>query len=193
MPDEITPALTAAEWSGEEGLLIGTGSPKLGHWVELERGDDGVEFDFSRTPLGSTSFTVGGDDRHKVAALCLHGQPFGFTREDVNLLNAVLTRGPDLGEPERIAALAARIAALLPPEEPERDHLVDATEATDASGIFERIAEAKKHTGKDESRMRLRVMQSTIDALLRDHHFLPTRGAGLWFAGLPVEVLPPEA
>jgi len=58
------------------------------------------------------------DDRpHRVAALCLHGQEYGFTREDVKMLR----QGPVwLLTPFRIRpqleALADRISALLPPE-----------------------------------------------------------------------------
>ena len=44
-------------------------------------------------------------DRHGLAALCLYGQPFGFTWDDVAMLE-------DLDRPD----LASRIAALLPPK-----------------------------------------------------------------------------
>jgi hypothetical protein len=68
---------------------------------------------------------------HAVAALALHGQPFGFTWEDVDLLRDDLTgehdwawegdQRVDCGEFGDVKAarlaLAAKIAALLPPRE----------------------------------------------------------------------------
>ena len=62
--------------------------------------------------------------RHALAALCLHGQPEGFTREDVDLLrevSALLAPRPHEGSFLKVGPLlmlADRIAALLPPEEP---------------------------------------------------------------------------
>jgi len=49
---------------------------------------------------------------HKLAALCLHNQPFGFTREDVKLLRAFANLCTS-----DFRNLADRIEALLPPEE----------------------------------------------------------------------------
>lgn len=75
-----------------------------------------------------------GDPRvsHAVAALALHGQPFGFTRADVSELRAAAKRALErsvdevgafaetdwtmLNTSNRLHALADRIAALLPPE-----------------------------------------------------------------------------
>lgn len=69
-------------------------------------------------------------DAHKLAALALYKQPFGFTREDVDALRSIQfdgiwgpgsffeKRGEDLPEAGAWAdSLADRIAALLPPEE----------------------------------------------------------------------------
>ena len=62
---------------------------------------------------------------HALAALCLYGQPFGFTPEDVALLLDLAEvvdnpLGMDLRggkeEFEGVLSIAARIAALLPPE-----------------------------------------------------------------------------
>ena len=61
-------------------------------------------------PTGKT------DNLHGVAALCLHGQEFGFTREDVDYLRGNANK-EGFWEPERRATLADRIEALLPPEE----------------------------------------------------------------------------
>lgn len=59
--------------------------------------------------------------RHAVAALCLYGQPFGFTREDAEILREYADEIED-GFTRRGATLrsmADRIAALLPPEQSE--------------------------------------------------------------------------
>lgn len=71
------------------------------------------------------------EEEHALAALCLYGQPFGFSREDVDLVTGEIIRvqmtiqavgGParatdELNERwERMSSLAARIAALLPPD-----------------------------------------------------------------------------
>lgn len=60
---------------------------------------------------------------HGSIALALHGQPFGFTRRDVDELLALAEeddrrshgRGLSAGT-QRLYSLAARISALLPPE-----------------------------------------------------------------------------
>ena len=62
-----------------------------------------------------------GQDRHALAALALHGQPFGFTRNDVEALRAILpapgeTWHDAYGRREELASLADRIEALLPPD-----------------------------------------------------------------------------
>lgn len=71
-----------------------------------------------------------GIERHKLAALCLYGQPFGFTREDTETLRHLLASCDfdDCGPPgasyrstrrqaecSRLEFIAARIEALLPP------------------------------------------------------------------------------
>lgn len=55
-------------------------------------------------------FQSGGKNLHALAALCLHGQPFGFTWEDVRVLREQF-------HVNLLQDLADRIAALLPPEE----------------------------------------------------------------------------
>ena len=96
---EIKPALTAEEWKAG-GWYV---KPEYHIWTECS-GDCGVE------------------DRHAMAATCLHGQPFGFTREDVIALRAMQDRinfeALDRGIPS-VKDLADRIEALLPPEETE--------------------------------------------------------------------------
>lgn len=68
-----------------------------------------------------------GRERHILGALALFGQPFGFTRQDVGLLNKLPRDydGLDLSYAmdwhgdagSHLDSLAARIAALLPPED----------------------------------------------------------------------------
>lgn len=52
---------------------------------------------------------------HGIAAFALHGQPFGFTREDVAMLR-VFASPPDAPAFTPLLDLADRIEALLPPE-----------------------------------------------------------------------------
>lgn len=75
-----------------------------------------------------------GETRHALAALCLHGQPFGFDQDDVELLRTVAagieahprTDGTTYGELQvtetavrsLVESLADRIQALLPPHHP---------------------------------------------------------------------------
>lgn len=96
---EIQPALTAEGWS--EALAYG--NPRQ---------------------IDSVFELADPDTCHYIAALALHGQPFGFTWEDVDLLRdyAVMDDHADIrfgyGD---ILGLADRIAALLPPRERPRD------------------------------------------------------------------------
>lgn len=75
-----------------------------------------------------------GENRHALAALALHGQPFGFTREDVKMLRIaadayeedsfyfreLIEDDEELPDedpwPARYRAFADRIESLLPPE-----------------------------------------------------------------------------
>jgi hypothetical protein len=70
------------------------------------------------------------DEPHRMAALCLHGQPFGFTREDVKTIRWLVRRVaevlPEDGMTDIVPHLQAqidgrdianRIEALLPPED----------------------------------------------------------------------------
>lgn len=61
-------------------------------------------------------------NRHGLAALCLYSQPYGFTREDVAFLRRAVVMEKweavvDAEETQKLECLAARIAALLPPED----------------------------------------------------------------------------
>ena len=75
-----------------------------------------------REKWGAIAVGSASDPRpHALAALALHGQPFGFTREDVEWLREMVDSdtNPETAPVEFNAmclSLAARIEALLPPE-----------------------------------------------------------------------------
>lgn len=102
-PPKVTPALTPAEWTVAHDVTRDTTLP-----VHLAP-DGKLEL-----PDAIYEYRVDGRERHQIAALALHGQTFGFTREDV-----ALALMPDCcadGPSEAQRSLAARIEALLPPE-----------------------------------------------------------------------------
>lgn len=102
MSETLPPALTEAEWA-----------------------DSFLPHNFHDTRGERTVFIACDEvekSRHALAALCLYGQPYGFTREDVTMLDDL--RGLDwedlnLAEARALGAqvrsLMSRIAALLPP------------------------------------------------------------------------------
>lgn len=117
MSDDTKAALTPDEW----------GSP-----VVKRR-----EFEFEREPSGALTVTSGwegvtlfpDDTHHALAALCLHGQPFGFTWDDVDLIRSMDELiSEDRGGPLEASDLADRLAALLPPRDPPT---TPTTETTD--------------------------------------------------------------
>lgn len=102
----MKPALTAQEWER------GTFSPS--HWGLVAHSENELSV---RCPDNREIFKE--RDRHKLAALCLHGQPFGFTREDVAVLREFRQASVyEVSDDEKDACddLADRIEALLPPE-----------------------------------------------------------------------------
>jgi hypothetical protein len=112
---DVAPALTPEEWA----RMGGGGKPKPNDEVFVEGDNICVVSDSGRVSAGY--------DRHALAALCLHGQPFGFTWEDVDLLVQLggyeapgfsphYEDGRLLPHPA-VKSLADRIAALLPPRE----------------------------------------------------------------------------
>jgi hypothetical protein len=133
MTDEIRPALTPKEW--ERGVAYDAGSESGAYLTP-----DGQEVRvavvgafvgslptaaqmYERWPMAESRF----GRPHALAALALHGQPFGFTREDVAKCRAraadfevMADRERDYGFREtqyEWERLAAKIEALLPPEE----------------------------------------------------------------------------
>jgi hypothetical protein len=92
MSDEIESALTPEQWADVSDLS----------WWAAALARSSEDPDINSVP-----------SRHHLAALCLHRQPFGFTQEDVMMLEDLAVALPDTYS---IASLADRIAALLPPE-----------------------------------------------------------------------------
>lgn len=127
-PEErIAPALTAQEW--RDGYI--------GIDVEVHLKTPGLSTVGPRVHVEVKGYPLGGSmgdvrDLHALAALCLYGQPFGFTREDVRVLERVSRNllsnpefDPQTGNPYHakgyhLASIASRIAALLPPPDPEQ-------------------------------------------------------------------------
>lgn len=114
MTDAIKPALTAEEWA---------------NLPERALSDDQTYFADAAHDIYVGHHTFHGDQYegnilvnerpHTLAAIALHGQPFGFTREDVAFLTHVALRLPEKKGREIAKSLAARIEALLPPEDTE--------------------------------------------------------------------------
>lgn len=119
MSEEIKPALTPEEWAGEQPamnrddvLIYHDPPPRGGGCIGIT----------DRDPDDPSSVVILPEHRHALAALALHGQPFGFTWEDVDLLREEARSEyaiPDgMGfTGQELLDLADRIAALLPPRD----------------------------------------------------------------------------
>jgi hypothetical protein len=95
---DVKPALTAEEWT--DMLRDEVPDPGLVPLGQIPPFRPDVPHEFYGEP-------------HRVAAVCLYGQPFGFTREDVRMLRNVQGIANDYDD---FNELADRIEALLPPE-----------------------------------------------------------------------------
>ena len=112
MNPPITPALTPEEWESKELAWPTVALSTTGDKGELSVWDGELDDD-------SHFVKVKDSDRHSLAALALHGQPFGFTHEDVALLREEAEgewNGAHMEQGRKLLVLAARIEALLPPE-----------------------------------------------------------------------------
>lgn len=111
---KIRPALTAEEW------------PRLAYTAESS--DDRLSLSDDCVLDSDGGIVAYPEERHALAALALYGQPFGFTRADVDLLrelanpmacgarrDGITDDAPAFQAAFRVANLADRIAALLPP------------------------------------------------------------------------------
>lgn len=123
----IEPALTAKEWEAHlsaRDLEWDDYNKALGR----DESDDGVPMLdggdlFITYDAATVAQNISKRDRHAVAALALHGQPFGFKPEDVAFARrlAVAFERNDAMDWDEVEAflksIAERIAALLPPED----------------------------------------------------------------------------
>jgi hypothetical protein len=98
-----TPLLTPTE--AETHLIVSEFGQRPLLWVT------GSDLDYDNSG-GEYSASI---PAQKVAALCLHGQPFGFAVADVQLLRSLAVTHPACEA--HASGLADRIEALLPPEE----------------------------------------------------------------------------
>lgn len=111
MSDEIEPALTPEEWAARRYA-----SDELSE-MRLEDGALVVEKDTGGAWY-SDEHEYTDRDRHALAALALYGQPFGFTRTDVDAIRwaaRLLEDNVIIGKAHGLLAVADRIEALLPP------------------------------------------------------------------------------
>ena len=129
----MKPALTPEEWRKEYLNRYDKGSDR-GYYPDGSKAERGwtVMRGAGQVFVGVAEkdapcmVGLGPTVNHAMAALCLHGQPFGFTRADL----AVLQLGATILEhewgdkldggvtnPTKIRELADRIEALLPPED----------------------------------------------------------------------------
>ncbi len=124
---DIEPALTPEEWAAKWITIQAKGYDSARNGAaEIKWGENG----FYLTEHEHDRYGVFDEPRmlHKVAAIALHGQPFGFTREDVALIRMESEAIRDAQSDEyrnqeaidraaKLASLADRIESLLPPEE----------------------------------------------------------------------------
>lgn len=105
MAEDVKPALSAEEWADVAS------DPD---WWAAEA--DGL----GRVAGECLESRTDAERRHAAAALALHGQPFGFTQEDVELLRTSIAEDEDgcfdQTRTAMLKGLADRIAALLPRE-----------------------------------------------------------------------------
>ena len=98
---EIEPAMTPEEW----GMALAA--------------PPGVIYGFNKQDEGWMSC-------HRMAAMCLYRQPFGFTREDIATLKQAIDDVSNVDvwgsvydeQLDALRSLLGRITALLPPEKP---------------------------------------------------------------------------
>ena len=108
---KVVPALSAEEWAND-WFKFGSGfggKPQ----VRVERDRYGLYLEAEE----NVGALLDGAARHALAALALHGQPFGFTREDANLIRGAVNMPiwPWPHMRDQWLALADRIETLLPP------------------------------------------------------------------------------
>lgn len=124
--DETTPpALTADEWA----RVTSKRTVPVASVLDAEASDGRVELWREGNYEGCSGHIDTVERPAALAALCLYGQSYGFTQEDVALIREAAAsiandyrvlkpgREEELTYTNRIANVADRIAALLPPSE----------------------------------------------------------------------------
>lgn len=99
--EPVDAALSAEEWADKRARAAG--------------GEARIDEDGALRAKG----TFGVGERRALAALSLHGAPFGFTWDDVDFIRAAVLAN-DLHSPDDwfvLQRIAGRIAALLPPRD----------------------------------------------------------------------------
>lgn len=118
MSEEVQAALTEEEW---EWLFV--------EQVNDRSGGAGIEDSTGELYITLADYhgaggepDIGVTDRHALAALALHDQPFGFTWEDVEACLKIEGGGGQYEQEEAVLrSLATRLAALLPPRGPQEE------------------------------------------------------------------------
>jgi hypothetical protein len=114
----IEPALTPEEWADESGLGA---CEREDCYLYRARGLNGVVVCTGANAATNATLVPAGPSCHALAALCLHGQPFGLTWDHVDALRACADDSEsEWNEPRPhwigvTRAAADLIAALLPP------------------------------------------------------------------------------
>ena len=123
----MEPAMTAEEWArqevemGDKGWFHADGAFPVGGGDPVVASGDLYVGAYDAHGRACPGAEVPAKHRHALAALCLHGQPYGFSWADVDALREVLDEAYGNGNsPEWSCAivaeqLLAKIAALLPP------------------------------------------------------------------------------
>ncbi len=136
MSDEIKRALTADEWASRQFRDAGAAEISLEHGKVLGRPVEPEILCIGNDQYETYSQFTTARHRHALAALALHGQPFGFTWEMVDAIRdagrrldghfvsatshppgSMIPRAYAAGPGAYLSAIADRIAALLPPRE----------------------------------------------------------------------------
>jgi hypothetical protein len=106
----IPPALTEEQWQSwiQEGIVYGERfhTPNF-----INKG-----IGFAGVPRIVVNVAPMDTESHACAALCLYDQPFGFTHGDVRNICLAQSRSKDPILADHLGEIAARIAALLPPQ-----------------------------------------------------------------------------
>ncbi len=125
MSPEFPPALTPEQWEAQDYRQAARELDSWAKQAERKSPDDSTEY-VAKLGLNENGCVIVMNRSHDrvlvppparaaLAALALAEQPFGFTHEDVNTLNAAAEEIQQADLIESLRGLAARLRALLPP------------------------------------------------------------------------------